>query len=517
VQRVLRLSLFVVLAVVFFGFAASQTYGGVLKAAMTTNAATMDAHLSTTTAVRQVAIYLHETLVTFDETYEVIPQLAQDWEISEDRLVYTFRLRPGLTFHDGTEFDADDVKASVERYIVASQGGTRFGDVTSIEVLDPLTIQFTLSTPSPLLVNLAQPSPFLAIYPEWVIEKYGDAGIAAEDAIGLGPYRLEEWRPDVYTRLVRFDDYVVDERFDTFTGFGGRRIAHFDEVQLIPVPEAASRVAGLQTGEFDFIESVPITAVAQLEDAPGIDVAVLRPKWAVLVELNQGEPPMDDVRFRHAMVRALDMDQIMRAVSFGMEEFYRLQPSIFFPEQTAWFTEAGAETYNRPDREEAQRLLREVGYNAEPIVYLANRDFDWMYKAVLAAAAQWQQVGINVQIEFMDWPSQIQRAQSREGWHINQTGWSPRLDPTQLFSSLSCESVGAYNYCNEEMDALLDIVNRGVPQPERREAWEAIQQLVWEDVAVIRFGDFHEAEALKTDVVGYVPFYVTPRFWNAHR
>jgi peptide/nickel transport system substrate-binding protein len=517
VKQVLRAILTLALLVLVTGTAVSQDYGGVLKAAMTTNAATMDAHLSTTTAVRQVAIYLHETLVTFDETYEVIPQLAQDWDISEDRLVYTFRLRPGLRFHDGSELDAEDVKASVDRYVSASQGGSRFSDVAAIEVLDPLTIRFTLETPSPLLVNLAQPSPFLAVYPKEIIDKYGDAGIAPEDAIGLGPYRLAEWRPDVYTRLVRFEDYVVDERFEGATGFGGQRIAYFDEVQLIPVPEAASRVAGLQTGEFDFIESVPITAVTQLEDASGIEVAVLKPKWAVLVELNQGEPPMDDVRFRQAMVHALDMDQIMRAVSFGREEFYRLQPSIFFPEQTAWYTEAGGASYNRPDREEAQRLLREVGYNSEPIVYLANRDFDWMYKAVLAAAAQWQQVGINVQIEFMDWPSQIQRAQSLAGWHINQTGWSPRFDPTQLFSSLSCASVGSYNYCNPEMDALLDVVNRGIPQPERREAWESIQELVWDDVAIIRFGDFHEAEALKVELKNYAPFYVTPRFWNVYR
>jgi peptide/nickel transport system substrate-binding protein len=517
VKPLRRLLLAVILIGIATGIAVAQTPGGVLRAAMTTNAATMDAHLSTTTAVRQVAVYLHESLVTFDENYEVIAQLAQDWDISEDRLTYTFRIRPGLTFHDGSALDAGDVKATVERYIAESQGGSRFNDVAAIEVVDPLTVRFTLTSPSPLLVNLAQPSPLLAVYPQEIIEKYGDAGIAPEDAIGLGPYRLEEWRPDVYTRLVRFEDYVPDERYETFTGFGGRREAYFDEVQLIPVPEAASRVAGLQTGEFDFIESVPITAVAQLEDTAGVEVAVLKPKWAVLVELNQGEPPMDDLRFRQAMVRALDMDQIMRAVTFGNEEFYRLQPSIFFPEQTAWFTEAGGDVYNQQDRAEAQRLLREVGYNSEPIIYLANRDFDWMYKAVLAAAAQWQQAGINVQIEFMDWPSQIQRAQSLVGWHINQTGWSPRFDPTQLFSSLSCASVGSYNYCNEEMDSLLGIVNQGLPQAERRAAWEDIQELVWDDVAVIRFGDFHEAEALKSELEGYVPFYVTPRFWNVHR
>lgn len=513
----LRLLIISLVAFLLAGFGLAQDSGGVLKAAFTTNAATMDSHLSTTTAVRQVAIYLHETLVTFDENYEVIPQLADDWEISDDRLTYTFRLRQGLTFHDGSEFDAQDVKASVERYISASQGGSRFDDLQSIEVLDPETVRFTLTSASPLLVNLAQPSPFLAVYPSELIEQYGDEAIPPDEIVGLGPYQLAEWRPDVHTRLLRFEEYVADERFDDSSGFGGLRIAYFDEVQLIPVPEAASRVAGLETGEFDFIESVPITSVNQLEDTSGVEVAVLKPKWAILVELNQGEAPMDDVRFRRALVKALDMDQIMRAASFAREEFFRTQPSIFFPEQTAWYSEAGGEVYNQQDVDEAKRLLDEVGYNSEPIIYLANRDFDWMYKAALAAASQWQQVGINVQVEFMDWPSQIERAQSLEGWHINQTGWSPRFDPTQLFSSLSCDSVGSYNYCNEEMEELLSIVNQGLPQEERFEAWEQIQELVWEDVAVIRYGDFHEAEALATDLAGYRPFYVTPRFWNVQR
>lgn len=512
-----RIQLLSAAVALLLGTALAQSSDDVLRAAMTTNPATMDAHLSTNTAVRQVAIYLHETLVTFDENYEVIAQLAEDWEVSEDRQTYTFTLRPGLTFHDGSELDAGDVKASVERYIEASQGGSRFGDLESIAVVDPLTVRFNLTSASPLLVNLAQPSPFLAIYPQEVIDEYGNEDIPPEAMVGLGPYRLEEWSPDVHTRLVRFEDYEPDERYETSTGFGGRRIAEFQEVRLIPVPEAASRVAGMETGEFDFIESVPITSVQRLEQTEGVDVAVLKPKWAIVAELNQGEAPMDDVRFRQALVKALDMEEVLRAASFAMEDFYRAQPSIFFPEQTAWYTEAGSEIYNQQDLDEARRLLDEVGYNQEPIIYLANRDFDWMYKAALAASAQWQQVGINVQLEFMDWPSQIERATSLEGWHINQSGWSPRFDPTQTFSSLSCASVGSYNYCNPEMEELLGQVNQGLPQDERFAAWEGIQELVWEDVAIIRYGDFHEAEALGTDLVGYRPFYVTPRFWNVTR
>lgn len=513
----IRKAIVVLLGSLLFGNLAFAQSAEPLKVALTTNPATLDAHQSTTTAVQQVGVYLYESLVTFDEEYEVIPQLAQDWDISADRLTYTFHLREGVKFHNGETLDAEDVKASVERYINVSAGGSRFSEVSNIEVKDERTVVFHLTNTTPLLVNMAQPTPSLAIFPKSVVDEYPEGLIPAQSAIGTGPYEIVEWRPDVYVHLKRFNEYVPDERFEEATGFGGRREALIEEIQLIPVPEAASRIAGIETGEFDFIEAVPITSVNQLGSTEGVDVTVLKPKWAILVELNQAEPPMDDVRFRQALVRALDMEQIMVAASTAQEDFYRLQPSIFFPEQAAWYSEAGGDWYNNQDIEEAKRLLEESGYNNEEVIYLANRDFDWMYKAALAATSQWQQIGINVSLEFSDWPTQIARAESGEGWHVNQTGWSPRLDPTQIHQSLACDSVASYNYCNEKMEGLLERVNQGLPQEEREAVWNEIQELVWDDVAIIRFGDFHEAEAINSDLQGYRPFYVTPRFWNVER
>jgi peptide/nickel transport system substrate-binding protein len=493
--------------------------GGAIVAAMTTNPPTLDPMLSTTTASRQVALYIFESLLTFDEEYAVIPQLTASWTIDSSGLVYTFKLRSGVKFHDGQTLAAADVKASFERYVKSAPGAAgRFAAVQSVTVVDNLTLRFQLANRFPFPANLAMPTPLFAVLPKTIIDKYGEKEIRGQDLVGTGPYKFGEWRPDVAVRLAKFADYRPDTRFPGPSGFGGRRIACADHIGLIPVTEAGSRVAGLLTGAYDFAEAVPITSVPQLEAHKDINVEIVKPKWGILVELNHAEAPMNKLAFRKALVAALNMGQIMSATAFGNRpEYVRLSPSIFFPEQKTWYTTAGSGPYNKPDLDQVKRLLAEADYKNEPIVYLTNQNFDWMYKASLAMASQWQRAGINIKIEMMDWPSQIQKAQSLRGWHINQTGWSPRFDPSQAILSLRCGSRSAYNYCNQDMDRLLDQVNTDLPLKERQAVWAAIQQMVWDDVAIIRIGDYFEPEAIRTSLKGYRPYHVIPRFWNVSK
>ena len=486
---------------------------GILKAALQTNPPTLDPHLSTTTATRQVAVHVFETLVTYGENYEIIPQLASSWEVDDEGLVYIFHLRPGVRFHNGKVLTADDVVASIDRFRKYSVDKARLAAIQEVSAVDHLTVVIRLEKPVLLLTHLAIPTVFLAIFPAEIITDRASE-VRGEDLIGTGPYRIAEWTPDVRLRLVRFEEYTPDTRFDGIAGLGGYRTAYFDEVWFIPVVEPAARLAGLLTGEFDYAEELPITAYAQLVRNPNVQPIIVKPRWGLLLELNQSEPPMDNVLFRRAVVAALDMEAILQAVTFGNPDFYRLQPSFFFPEQKVWHNDAGSNIYNRRDLAEVRRLLNAAGYNFEPVIYLSNRDYDWMYKCTLAVASQLQQAGINVQVEFMDWPSQIARALTQKGWHINQTGWSPRLDPIQLAGSLRCGSPSAYMYCNPEVDALLDELSLVRPLEERQELYRRLQQLVWDDVAVIRIGDIFTLEGVSARLQGYSPWNVIPRFWN---
>lgn len=482
-------------------------------AAMTASPTSLDEGYSSNAHCRQASTFIFETLYSFDEEYEVIPQLAESYTISEDKLTYVFKLREGITFHDGSAFDATDVVASVERYKTTAFG-TNLSAVESVEALSDYEVQFNLSAPVELISLLAFPQRVIII-PSEIAETHMDCELTDSDnsLIGTGPYKVVKWVRDSEITLERFEDYALDERYDDATGFGGKRIAYYKTVKLQAVPESESRMAGLETGEFDYAEAIPATSYNRITENEDLNATIVCPKWGVCVELNHAQWPTSDVNFRRALVYALDMEEVLKAVTTNNETFYRLDSSLYQPEQF-YYTEAGAEgIYNCKDLDKVKECLDAAGYQGEEIVYLCNQDFEWMYKAGLSLVEQWQAAGINVKVEYLDWTSQIAKATTLEGWNINQTGYSVRLDPTQLRSCLYSTASGAYGYNNPDMDALLDEIALGNTSDVRKGIWEDIQQLVWDDVALIKMGDYLELEAISADCEGYRSFFL-PRFWN---
>jgi len=482
------------------------------RAAMTASPQSLDEGYSTNAHTRQVSPFIFETLFTFGEGFEVIPQLVDTYTMSEDGLEYVFTLRQGVKFHDGSDFTAEDVVASIERYKTTVQAGAKLNAVTGMEILSDYEVKFTLDSPIGLLPALAFPQRPVMM-PKEVADRNMGTELKGEDVIGTGPYKLVEWVPDVHIKLERFEDYVVDERYDDASGLGGQRIAYFKTIFLLPVPESEARMAGLETGEFDYAESIPATSYDRITGNTDLQASIVIPRWSVALEFNHTNFPSSDVNFRKALAYALDMEKVLTAITAGNTDFYRLDPSIYTPEQF-YFTEAGsADIYNKPDPAKVAELLTAANYNGEEVVYLCNKDFDFMYKACLSNAEQWQAAGINVVLEFSDWSSQISKAQSMEGWNINQTGLSPRLDPTQLNSSLSSTAAGAYGYSSPDMDALLAEIALGGTNEDRKVIWEKIQAKIWEDVVVLKVGDVFELAALNSKYDGFRSFFVA-RFWN---
>jgi len=482
------------------------------RAAMTASPQSLDEGYSTNAHTRQVSPFIFETLFTFGEGFEVIPQLVDTYTMSEDGLEYVFTLRQGVKFHDGSDFTAEDVVASIERYKTTVQAGAKLNAVTGMEILSDYEVKFTLDSPIGLLPALAFPQRPVMM-PKEVADRNMGTELKGEDVIGTGPYKLVEWVPDVHIKLERFEDYVVDERYDDASGLGGQRIAYFKTIFLLPVSESEARMAGLETGEFDYAESIPATSYDRITGNTDLQASIVIPRWSVALEFNHTNFPSSDVNFRKALAYALDMEKVLTAITAGNTDFYRLDPSIYTPEQF-YFTEAGsADIYNKPDPAKVAELLTAANYNGEEVVYLCNKDFDFMYKACLSNAEQWQAAGINVVLEFSDWSSQISKAQSMEGWNINQTGLSPRLDPTQLNSSLSSTAAGAYGYSSPDMDALLAEIALGGTNEDRKVIWEKIQAKIWEDVVVLKVGDVFELAALNSKYDGFRSFFVA-RFWN---
>lgn len=496
------------------GISAAQKSTDILNAAMQTNPPTLDPHMTTTTATQQIAVHVFETLVAYAEDYStILPVLAKSWEISPDNLVYTFHLEEKAKFHNGKPLSAEDVAASYQRLKEHSPIGGEFSAIVRIEVVDPLTVRFILSRPIDLVRTMADPVTVQAIMPAELVAAAGAEELKVPNLIGTGPYKLKEWLPGTRVVLEKFTDYTpyTDE---PRSGFGGKKIAYFERINFIPVPEVGARIAGLEAGAYDYAEALPVATYATLKANPSLSPRVQKPLWALVWELNHKEPPMNNVKFRQAILAAINAEEVCRTVAMNDTAFYRVQPSFWYPEQTLLHNTEGDQYYNQNNPERAKRLAEEAGYKGEDIILLSNRDYDWMYRNTLAAAAQLERAGIKVRLEFSDWPSQIGKALTLKGWHINQTGWSYWFSVGHARASLLCGAPYAYGYCNPQMDALLDQAQERKSDEELRELAKSIQRLAYEDVPVIRFGDYFGLEAVRAELVGFESWYVTPRFWG---
>lgn len=490
----------------------AQNYGGTFYAAMTTEPPELDPFVGGTAANRNIGHHVFESLVTYDEQYTLIPQLASSWEISDDGLTYTFHLRPGVRFHDGTVLSAEDVKASVERFQAIGYRSADFTGVTAIEVVDATTVSITLASPEgAFLAKLANPGVLLGIMPASLAGSR--EALRPPDLIGTGPYRIAEWRPGEYIRLTRFEDYTANDAFAA-TGLGGARIAYFEEIRFVPVPEAGTRTAGLETGEYSYAEGVPVTSYDRIQLNSQLQPYVLKPRWKLALNFNHRESFFSSIGARQALLAALDMDELLTVVTSGVAEFQRAQPGLYFNEQaTWWYPDAGAAVYNQQDQELARRLFAEAGYSGQELVMATNRDFDWMYKAALSIQSQLREIGVNLRLDVYDWAAQRARTAEASGWDLGSDGKSMRLDPNDYSTAFLCSAGSTFGYCSGEMDALVLAGAAETSVERRQEIYADLERLLWEELPWIPLGDMFELEATRSNVEGFESWF-TPRFWN---
>ena len=178
--------------------------------AVSANPPTLDTQISNSNIVGQIAYHIFEPLFAMDENYEPQPVLAESYEVSEDGLEYTIKLREGVKFHNGNEMTADDVVASMNRWIEKSPKANTLIGGSTFEKVDDYTVKMTANqASSDIITVLANPIMFAAIYPAEIVEAATDEGIS--EFIGTGPYKLAEWKQDQYIKLEKNDDYQGNE------------------------------------------------------------------------------------------------------------------------------------------------------------------------------------------------------------------------------------------------------------------------------------------------------------------
>ena len=478
--------------------------GGELNIAINAQPPTLDPQISTATATRDTARLMFESLMVLNADFEPVPFLAEDVE-TEDNQHFTFTLREGVTFHNGDEMKAEDVVASMNRWKELSNKGKEIiGDSEFVEV-DEYTVEIELSDPSPLFLTvIATPGQFPAIMPKDINEEAGPDGVT--EYVGTGPFEFEDWQQDNYIHFTKFDDYaIVDEEMD---GLAGKKEALVDDVYFYIAPDASTRQAGIQSGEYDIAYQLPFDSYQQLLST---DLQV-SPALAgnMVLQYNSIEGLMADEKMRQAINAALNIDEILQA-SLVDEEIYASDASLMELDNVAWATDAGEEYYNQNDPDRAKELLEEAGYDGEVIKLVSTRDYQHYYDSSVVIKEQLEGIGMEVELEVYDWPTLTDLVKENDKWHMRVNGFTFSAGPTQI---LYLDSNYAGMGEDERLSESMKMIENAETEDEAKAEWEDLQEYIWSELLpVTKLGSYSHLYVLGENVDGFV-YSHGGQFWN---
>ncbi len=496
-------------------------YGGTFRCALASEPGTLDMQMTTGVAASIPARHVLEGLFAFDATYTPQPMLAESWELSADGTVATFHLRHGVLFHNGKEMTSADVLASLERW--GKYGLTSkalWSHVTDISAPDDYTIVITLDQPfAPMTTYLANIYGGPSIYPKEVVEAAGDQPIAPKDLIGTGPYKFVEWKAGDYILLERFDKYSA---VDTpASGFAGKKVAYFDKLQFFFVPEDNARLVGVQAGTYDYAVNIPSDLLSTVKDDPNVVPIITNhpPIYPIMLVNNKKSLLATNYTLKQAILAALDMTPIM-AAGYGDPTFWSLDGSYFAP-GIRWYTTAGTELYNQHDTAKAKRLMKEAGYNGEPIRMIVAQDMTAQYNQALVVKDQLEKVGFNVDLQVYDKATFFARRNNVKDpqWELAFSYYSTTPDPS-LVLMLNPNYAGWWN--TPEIQKLREELNKITDFKARYAKWEEIMRLWYQQVPAIKFGDAYQLHLMRAEIGGGYgtdarPPMLSPYFWNSWR
>lgn len=488
------------------------------------NLANLDPIWTTQYVVRNASLLIWDTLLGVDDQLHAQPQMVESYENSPDFKTWTFKLRPGLKFHDGEPVLAKDVVASIKRWQVrdAPMGLPIKRRTDALEALDDRRFRFRLNLPySKMLFALGKSStPCLFIMPERIAQT--DPFKQISEYVGSGPMRFkkDEWVPGAKAVFERFDGYVPREEKANWLS-GGKRI-NFERIEWQIVPDGATAAAALQNNEVDWLETPLSDLYPLLQKAPDIKVEVADPLGNIgSFRINHLNPPFNDVRARRAVQIALSQEDYMEALVGDDRSLWRTLPGFFTPD-TPLYTEFGGEPLKgKRDYDGAKKLLAEAGYKNEPIILLVATDVPITKAQGDVTADLLKRIGMNVQYQALDWGTVGQRRASKEpidkgGWNIFHT-WHAGADCVNPAPYSALDASGATAWFGwPKSDLVQAKIAEWYSAPDLAAQKTVIAELnkaAMDDVVYIPTGFFQFKQAWRNSLSGVVkaPF---PVFWD---
>jgi peptide/nickel transport system substrate-binding protein len=408
--------------------AGAPQFGGTLKVVSQASIANFDIHANASYVTIAVALHIFESPFGWDADVNFKPRVVDSWEVSADNKTFTFTLRDGNKFHDGSAFTSDDVIASIDRTANAFSPAMKFmvtgftGD-NWLEKVDDKTFNINLTKPyGEVISTLSYPYGSGYVMTSEVAGTVpGSDFITEEQAIGSGPYKFSSWEPGHRIILERFDEY--EPRSEPASWVTGGLIPYIDKIEWLEVPDEETKIAGLETGEWDVVDGAAFDFFKRLKNNTNMVVPLYKPGHRSNMGINNAKPPFDASesgrKARLALQAALDIDAVM--ASLGDSELWITCPALFFC-GTPLESHAAAELYNEADIEKAKRLLIESGYDGSPVTLLNPTDYGTITPLGHVIKPMMEKVGFNVDMPALDWSSIVPRLGTLEG-HNLYTSW----------------------------------------------------------------------------------------------
>jgi peptide/nickel transport system substrate-binding protein len=468
------------------GHASEPRRGGTLSLLLSAEPPTISAVAHTAYNTVIVAAKVQEGLLTYDFNLAPKPQLAVSWDVAEDGLSYVFKLRPGVKWHDGKDFTSADVAFSIDALkSVHPRGRSTFANVSEVRTPDPLTVILVLAKPAPYLLSAfaAAESP---IVPKHIYEQGGpiDAHPANNAPIGTGPFVFKEW--------VR-GSHILYERNPNYWDAGK---PYINRLIVRIIPDAAARVAAIETGEIHLASNtpIPLSDAERLKAIPGLGFESNGYQYTNTisrVEFNLDRPLFKDVRVRRAFAHTIDRNVIRDVVNYG---YGKTIVGPISASLTQFYVD-DLKTYPF-DLKTAEKLLDDAGYprGTDGVRFRLNHDYvpsgDLYRRGADYIRQALSKIGIEVTVRNQDFPTYTKRVYTDRDFDFTFNGMSNLFDPTvgvqRLYWSKNFKpgvpfSNGSH-YSNPEVDRLLEAAAIELDPKRRYEEFAAFQRILAEDL-----------------------------------
>jgi peptide/nickel transport system substrate-binding protein len=415
------------------------------------------------------------------ELSEIVPSLAESWTLSPDSLKWTFQLRKGIAFHDGTPFDAEAVKFNIEKVLDPKTGSPNrslFTSISNVVVVDPHTVVIETSKPTPTLLEALAGSQGSIASPT-AVKKFGKD--SSRNPVGTGPFIFSEWIPNQHIILKRNPNY-----------FGEK--AKVDVFYYRPVPEGGARVIELESGNADIVTNIPPEAAERLKANPKVRIEVIPSTFQIFFELNVARPPFNDVRVRKAINHAIDRKAIVEKILGG----YGSVPDGLFPEGVQGRIQLKPFEYN-PDL--ARRLIKEAfpnGFNEKIVIWTPNGRYAKDRAVAEAVQSYLNEVGLQTEFRVWEWAAfqkQLYLAKPGQGTgkgsneaHMWMLGTSiPDADWRLRRKVMPGDPANLTGYSNPKVTELMNKAGTTMNYKERMSYYAQVQKIFWEEDAAWLF------------------------------